>query len=208
MKHDVLSQQGTKVGDIELNSAVFGIEPHKQAMFDAIIAQQSSLRQGTHKTKTRTEVRGGGRKPWKQKGTGRARQGSIRAPQWKGGGIAFGPTTEKNYIKHVNKKVRKLALKSVLSAKVKSGNLIILDDLVMEKPSTKAALHLLNTLHITGQKVLVMTPELNENIFRSLSNLRFADFEVVSGMNILDLVHYTNLVVTKSAVKAIEEALA
>ncbi len=208
MKHDILNVAGTKVADIELNDAVFGIEPHQQAMFDAVIAQQSSLRQGTHKVKTRTEVAGGGRKPWKQKGTGRARQGSIRSPQWKGGGIVFGPNTNRNYTKHVNKKVRKLALKSALSLKAKEGNLILLDDIKMDAPSTKGAIQILNTLKLNDSKTLIITKEFSENLFRSVSNLRYADTDAAGQINILDLLHYTNLVLTTDAVKSIEEALA
>ena len=156
------NQQGAQVGEIVLNEAIFGIEPHKQAMFDAVIMQRASMRQGTHKTKTRTEVRGGGRKPWKQKGTGRARQGSIRAPQWRGGGrkpwkqkgtgrarqgsirapqwrgggIVFGPVP-RSYAYKLNKKVRRLALKSALATKVVENEIVVLDQLVFEAPKTK-----------------------------------------------------------------------
>ena len=135
-KVSVLSQTGASVGEIELNDAIFGIEPNEAVLFDAVIAQRASLRQGNHKVKNRSEVAGGGRKPWRQKGTGRARQGSIRSPQWRGGGIVFGPTP-RSYSYKLPKKVRRLALKSALSAKVLEQNFVVLDALNLDAPKTK-----------------------------------------------------------------------
>ena len=144
----VLNQSGANVKELELNETVFGIEPHQQSVFDVVMMQRASWRQGTHSTKTRSEVSGGGRKPWKQKGTGRARQGSIRAPQWRGGGIVFGPTP-RDYSIRVNRKVRRLALKSVLSEKFAEQNLIIVDGFNFEAPKTKEFNKVMEALNIT-----------------------------------------------------------
>ncbi|AGM25812.1 50S ribosomal protein L4 [Spiroplasma syrphidicola EA-1] len=208
MKQQVFDAKGTSVKEIVLNDTIWAIEPHKQAMFDAVIAQQSSMRQGTHKTKTRTEVSGGGRKPWRQKGTGRARQGSIRAPQWKGGGIVFGPTPEKNYLKHVNKKVRKLALKSALSLKAQSKDLVVIDQFGIETPSTKSMVEVLNNLKVNNEKVLIVTIDGDEVNVKSSRNIEKVNIISSSGINIYDLLNANKLLVTEAAVKAIEEVLA
>ncbi len=146
-KVSVLSQTGASVGEIELNDAIFGIEPNEAVLFDAVVAQRASLRQGNHKVKNRSEVAGGGRKPWRQKGTGRARQGSIRSPQWRGGGIVFGPTP-RSYSYKLPKKVRRLALKSALSAKVVEQNFLVLDALTLAAPKTKEFTKILKDLSL------------------------------------------------------------
>ena len=200
------NQQGAQVGEIVLNETIFGIEPHKQAMFDAVIMQRASMRQGTHKTKTRTEVRGGGRKPWKQKGTGRARQGSIRAPQWRGGGIVFGPVP-RSYAQKLNKKVRRLALKSALSTKVVENEIVVLDALAFEAPKTKEMISVLGALNITS-KALVVTAEENTTVELSTRNIPGVKVLSVAQLNVLDLLDATKLVITQDAVKKIEEVLA
>ena len=200
------NQQGAQVGEITLNETIFGIEPHKQAMFDAVIMQRASMRQGTHKTKTRTEVRGGGRKPWKQKGTGRARQGSIRAPQWRGGGIVFGPVP-RSYAYKLNKKVRRLALKSALSTKVVENEIVVLDALAFAAPKTKEMISVLGSLNITS-KALVVTAEENSSVELSTRNIPGVKFLTVDQLNVLELLDATKLVITQDAVKKIEEVLA
>jgi large subunit ribosomal protein L4 len=193
------NQQGAQVGEIVLNETIFGIEPHKQAMFDAVIMQRASMRQGTHKTKTRTEVRGGGRKPWKQKGTGRARQ-------WRGGGIVFGPVP-RSYAYKLNKKVRRLALKSALSTKVVENEIVVLDALAFEAPKTKEMISVLGALNITS-KALVVTAEENTTVELSTRNIPGVKVLSVAQLNVLDLLDATKLVITQDAVKKIEEVLA
>ncbi|PKC50480.1 50S ribosomal protein L4, partial [Rhizophagus irregularis] len=168
-KVSVLSQTGASVGEIELNDSVFGIEPNEAVLFDAVIAQRASLRQGNHKVKNRSEVAGGGRKPWRQKGTGRARQGSIRSPQWRGGGTVFGPTP-RSYSYKLPKKVRRLALKSALSAKVVEQNLLVLDALQLDAPKTKDFKAILGNLNL-DKKALFVTAELDENVALSARNI-------------------------------------
>lgn len=208
MKLQVLDANGSSIKEISVNKTIWGIEPHQQAMFDAVVAQQSAMRQGTHKTKTRTEVSGGGRKPWRQKGTGRARQGSIRAPQWKGGGIVFGPTPEKNYLKHVNKKVRRLAIKSALSLKTQNKNLVIIDQFGIEQPSTKAMVGVLNNLKVNNEKLLIITTDGDEVNFKSSRNIEKVNIITSAGINIYDLLNADKLLITEQAVKAIEEVYA
>ena len=200
------NQQGAQVGEIVLNESIFGIEPHKQAMFDAVIMQRASMRQGTHKTKTRTEVRGGGRKPWKQKGTGRARQGSTRAPHWIKGGIVFGPVP-RSYAYKLHKKVRRLALKSALSSKVVENDIVVLEQLAFEAPKTKQLINVLGALNITS-KALVVTAEENAAVELSTRNIPGVKVLTVSQLNVLDLLDATKLVITQDAVKKIEEVLA
>ncbi|ARU91084.1 50S ribosomal protein L4 [Spiroplasma clarkii] len=208
MKAQVLDVKGSSVKEITLNDKVWGIEPHEQAIYDTVVSQQAALRQGTRKTKTRSEVRGGGRKPWRQKGTGRARQGSIRAPQWRGGGVAFGPTPNINYKKAVNKKVRQLAIRSVLSIKAKEQNLVILDKFAFSKPSTKEMLEVMKNVKIDNQKTLIVTRDHEEVVVKSAGNIpgvKTLDFQK---MNIFDLMNATKLVVTLEAVNRIEEVYA
>jgi large subunit ribosomal protein L4 len=202
----VLDLSGSKVNDITLNEAVWGIEPNQQVLFDAIILARASLRQGTHKTKTRTEVRGGGRKPWRQKGTGRARQGSIRSPQWRGGGVVFGPTP-RDYSMKMNRKQRRLALKSALSIKAAENNVIVVNEFNLEAPKTKEFKSALSNLNVEG-KTLVVTADRNEFVELSARNIPTVLTSTAAGINVLDLTHADKLIVTESAVKAIEEVLA
>ena len=204
-KVNVLSQTGSSVGEIELNDAIFGIEPNESVLFDAVIAQRASLRQGTHKTKGRSEVSGGGRKPWRQKGTGRARQGSIRSPQWRGGGIVFGPTP-RSYAYKLPKKVRRLALKSVLSAKVADTELVVLDALTLAAPKTKDFVQVLSDLKIES-KALFVTADVEENVALAARNIPGVTVLTAEGINVLDLVGHNQVVMTKSAVEKIEEVL-
>lgn len=208
MKSQVIDVKGTKLKDLELNDNIWAITPHTQAVFDVILAQQAAARQGTSKVKTRAEVSGGGKKPWKQKGTGRARQGSIRAPQWRGGGIAFGPTGEKNYKLTVNKKVRVLAMKSALADKAQSENLIIVDKFTFSEPSTKQMSEVLTNLKIDNQKVLIVTKESDQLVVKSGANLQKVNVINKNQINVLDLVKATKLLVTEAAIQALEEVYA
>jgi len=208
MKAQILDVKGTMIKEITLNKKIWSIEPHQQAIYDTVISQQAALRQGTRKTKTRSEVRGGGRKPWKQKGTGRARQGSIRAPQWKGGGIVFGPTPNINYKKAVNKKIRQLAVRSALSLKVKEKNLVILDKFIFSKPSTKEMLEVMKNINIDNQKILIVTKEHEELVVKSAGNIpdvKTLDFQK---MNLFDLLNATKLILTEETINRIEEVYA
>ena len=199
------NQQGAQVGEITLNETIFGIEPHKQAMFDAVIMQRASMRQGTHKTKTRTEVRGGGRKPWKQKGTGRARQGTIRAPQWRGGGIVFGPTP-RSYAYKMPKKMRRLALRSALSFKAQENSLTVVDTLSFEAPKTKEFKTVLSNLE-QPEKVLVITESEDVNVALSARNIPGVQVTTAQGLNVLDLTSADSVVITEAAAKKVEEVL-
>ncbi|MDE6195346.1 MAG: 50S ribosomal protein L4 [Erysipelotrichaceae bacterium] len=203
----VLSQEGKKLREITLNPEIFGIEPNQQCIFDAIVMQRASLRQGTHDTKTRTEVRGGGRKPWRQKGTGRARQGSIRATQWRGGGTVFGPTP-RSYSYRLNKKVRRLALKSVLSEKVLEQNMVVVDALRLEAPKTKAFNEIITAINATKKTLFVVSG--NEdfgNAFLSMRNIPSMMMLTADGINVYDIVNANKIVFTEAAVKDVEEAL-
>ncbi len=204
-KVSVLSQTGASIGEIELNDAIFGIEPNEAVLFDAVIAQRASLRQGNHKVKNRSEVAGGGRKPWRQKGTGRARQGSIRSPQWRGGGVVFGPTP-RSYSFKLPKKVRRLALKSALSAKVLEQNFVVLDALVLDAPKTKDFKAVLAALEI-NKKALFVTAEVNENVLLSARNIAGVTVVTAEGINVLDLLGHDKIVFTKAAVEKVEEVL-
>lgn len=201
----VLSQTGASVGDIELNEAIFGIEPNEAVLFEAVIQQRASLRQGNHKVKNRSEVAGGGRKPWRQKGTGRARQGSIRSPQWRGGGVVFGPTP-RSYAYKMPKKVRRLALLSALSSKVREENLIVLDGLAFDAPKTKEFVQVLKDLSI-DKKALIVTADLDETVELSARNIPGISVITANGVNVLDLVAHEKLVITKAAVEKLEEVL-
>ncbi|PIC70437.1 50S ribosomal protein L4 [Sporosarcina sp. P18a] len=204
-KVSVVSQTGSAVGDIELNDAIFGIEPNEAVLFEAIVQQQASLRQGNHKVKTRAEVAGGGRKPWRQKGTGRARQGSIRSPQWRGGGIVFGPSP-RSYSYKMPKKVRRLALLSALSTKVAAEELIVLDNLAFDAPKTKGFVKVLEDLSIT-KKALFVTADLEESVALSARNIPGISVVSANGINVLDLVGHDQLVMTKAAIEKVEEVL-
>jgi len=203
----LFNQDGTEAGDVELNESVFGIEPNNHVIHEAVVMQRAAKRQGTHAVKNRSAVRGGGRKPWRQKGTGRARQGSIRSPQWVGGGIVFGPTTERNYKYKLPKKVRKLALKSALSSKVQNEEVIVLNDLQFEIPKTKDVIAVLNALNV-DDKVLIITSDKNENVLRSANNLQSVKVITVNDINVLDIVAHDKLILTKDAAKKAGEVLA
>lgn len=200
------SIDGSQVGEVELSDSVFGIEPNTHVLHDAVIMQRASLRQGNHKVKGRSEVRGGGRKPWKQKGTGRARQGSIRSPQWKGGGVAFGPTP-RSYAYKLPKKVRRLAIKSALSSKVVANEIIVLDALSFSAPKTKEFAAILNNLKV-DRKVLIVTPDYDDNVALSARNIPGVKFVAADGVNVLDVLTYDKLILTKDAVHKVEEVFA
>lgn len=200
------NQNGSTAGDFELNASVFGIEPNESVVFDAILMQRASLRQGTHKVKNRSEVRGGGRKPWRQKGTGRARQGSIRSPQWRGGGVVFGPTP-RSYSYKLPKKVRRLAIKSVLSSKVIDNNIIVLEDLTLDTAKTKEMAAILKGLSVE-KKALIVTADANEAVALSARNIPGVTVVEANGINVLDVVNHEKLLITKAAVEKVEEVLA
>lgn len=191
----LLKQDGSNVGEIELNDAVFGIEPNTHVLHEAVVMQRASLRQGTHAVKNRSEVRGGGRKPWRQKGTGRARQGSIRSPQWVGGGTVFGPTP-RSYSYKLPKKVRRLALKSALSSKVKEESLFVLEAITIDAPKTKEIVNILNGLKVE-EKALVVLSEKDETVARSANNLQNVKVLTVEELNVLDLLTHDKLIITK-----------
>ncbi|GIO88344.1 50S ribosomal protein L4 [Paenibacillus faecis] len=197
---------GSQVGEVELNDAVFGIEPNVHVLHDAVVMQRASLRAGTHKVKGRSEVRGGGRKPWKQKGTGRARQGSIRSPQWVGGGTVFGPTP-RSYSFKLPKKVRRLAIKSALSSKVIDQDIIVLDALSLNAPKTKEFAAILNNLKV-DRKALVVAPAYDDNVALSARNIPGVKFVAADGINVLDVLTHDKLIITKEAVQKVEEVLA
>jgi large subunit ribosomal protein L4 len=202
----LFNQIGSKVGEIELNDSVFGIEPNNHVLFEAVLMQRASMRQGTHKTKVRSEVAGGGRKPWRQKGTGRARQGSIRSPQWRGGGTVFGPTP-RSYSYKLPKKVRRLAIKSALSSKVLEENILVLENLAFDAPKTKEFTKVLNGLSVNS-KALIVTASLEENVALSARNLPGVTVVEADGINVLDVLNHDKLIMTKAAVEKVEEVLA
>lgn len=205
-KVTLFKQDGSTAGEIELNEAVFGIEPNEGVMFDAVIMQRASLRQGTHAVKNRSAVRGGGRKPWRQKGTGRARQGSIRSPQWVGGGTVFGPTP-RSYSYKLPRKVRRLALQSVLSQKVLDGKLIVVDSLQFEAPKTKEFKQFLNNINVDSKTLLVLEGE-NTNAFYSARNINTVKVIDDNNVNVLDVMNYDTVILTQAALSTVEEALA
>ena len=202
----LFNQDGTQAGDIELNESVFGIEPNKNVLFEAVVMQRASLRQGTHKTKIRSEVAGGGRKPWRQKGTGRARQGSIRSPQWRGGGTVFGPVP-RSYSYKLPKKVRRLAIKSALSTKVLEENILVLQSLAFDAPKTKDFKAVLGNLSVE-KKALIVTADLDENVALSARNIPGVTVVTASGITVLDVLNHDKLIMTKAAVEKVEEVLA
>ncbi|MEA4875960.1 MAG: 50S ribosomal protein L4 [Anaerorhabdus sp.] len=207
-KVDVYSQEAKVVKQIDLADAVFGIEPNQQAMFDAIVMQQASMRQGTHKTKTRREVAGGGRKPFRQKGTGRARQGSIRAVQWRGGGIAFGPTP-RSYAYKLNRKVRRLALKSVLSSKVASNSCKVLDSIKFDAIKTKSFVEMMKSFNFERKTLFVVDiTEEFDNAFLSMRNIPNAMMLTVEGLNVYDIANADQIVLTEAAANKAGEVLA
>ena len=205
-KVSVYNVEGKKVSDIDLKEEIFGIEPNEAIIHSVLVNYLANQRQGTQSTKTRAEVRGGGRKPWRQKGTGRARQGSIRAPQWIKGGIALGPKP-RSYKYTVNRKERRLAIKSMLSMKVLEQSLVVVDKLAFEEIKTKNMVSALSNLKVTG-KTLVMLPEKNENVQKSARNIEGVKTTLVNTINVYDLLKYNNLVVTLDTVKKLEEVYA
>ncbi|WP_010652094.1 50S ribosomal protein L4 [Oceanobacillus massiliensis] len=202
----LLKQDGSNAGDIELNDSVFGIEPNTHVLHEAVVMQRASMRQGTHAVKNRSDVRGGGRKPWRQKGTGRARQGSIRSPQWVGGGVVFGPTP-RSYSYKLPKKVRRLALKSALSSKVKEDSLLVLDSIAMDAPKTKEVIKMLDALNV-DTKVLIVLADKDETVIRSANNLQSVKVLTVEEMNVLDLLTHDKLIISKDAADKAGEVLA
>lgn len=205
-KVNVYNQLGEVVGDIELNEAIFGIEVNEHVVYEVVKNHLANRRQGTQSAKTRAEVRGGGRKPWRQKGTGRARQGSIRAPQWKGGGVVFAPKP-RSYRYSVPKKVRRLAMRSVLTSKVLEGELKVLDALTIDAFSTKKAKEILKNLNLETKTIIVLS-EGNEKIVKSFANLPKVETVVVDYMNVYDLLRFDNLVIVKDSLSKIEEVYA
>ena len=205
-KLNVLNVNGQNVGEIELAEAVFGVEVNEHVLYEVVKNQLANKRQGTQSAKTRAEVRGGGRKPWKQKGTGRARQGSIRAVQWVGGGVAFAPKP-RDYRFTLPKKVRRLAMKSALSAKVQNNEIIVLDALTMEAPKTKEFAQILKNIN-ASKKALVVTAEKNDNVVKSARNIEGVQAATVNTINVYDILKYDTFVITTDAVKKVEEVYA
>ncbi|CAM2808135.1 50S ribosomal protein L4 [Fructilactobacillus fructivorans] len=199
-------QDGSKQGTVDLNDAVFAVEPNENVVYDTVVMQRASQRQGTNGVKSRGKVRGGGKKPWRQKGTGRARQGSIRAPQWVGGGVVFGPTT-RSYAYHLPKKVTRLSVKSVLSEKVANDDLVVVDSLDYKAPKTKDLSDLLKKLD-ASTKTLVVLEDNNENAARSARNIENVRVINAKSVNTLDVLNSNKVVITKAALSQVEEVLA
>ena len=205
-KFDVLDMNGKKVSTVELSDAVFGITPNEKVMHAAVVNFLANQRQGTQSTKTRSEVSGGGRKPWRQKGSGRARQGSTRAPQWTHGGISHGPKP-REYGISVNKKVKRLAMKSALSSKVAGNELVVLDKLALSEIKTKEVVKVLGALQ-TGKKTLIVLPEKDDTVYRSARNIAGVKTTLVSTLNVYDILNCDTILVLKDAVAKIEEVYA
>ena len=205
-KIDLLNLKGEKVNELKLNEEIFSITPNDKVLYDAIILARASLRQGTHSTKNRSEVSGGGRKPWRQKGTGHARQGSIRAVQWVGGG-RYGTPVPRDYSKKQNRKERRLALKSALSHKFNDNEVIVMEELSFTTPKTKEMITLLNTLKIADKKVLFVVDDFTENVILASRNIPNVALISANELNVLDLVNSDVVVFTNDAINKIEEAL-
>ncbi|EGO65350.1 50S ribosomal protein L4 [Acetonema longum] len=203
----VYNVAGQKTGEMELNENVFGIQFNEAVVHQALVMQLASRRQGTAATKTRAQVRGGGKKPWKQKGTGRARAGSIRSPLWVGGGTVFGPQP-RSYSFRMPRKVRRLAIKSALSAKVAEGELLVVDGIGFDQPKTKQVIDLLKNFNAADNKALIITAEENENVEKSSRNIEGVKAITSMGLNVFDLLHHDKILITKDAVTRIEEVLA
>ena len=202
-KVGLFNKEGQQVGDIQLNEQVFGVEVNKYALHQVVVAQLANKRQGTQSAKTRSEVRGGGIKPWRQKGTGRARQGSIRAPQWIKGGVVFAPKP-RDYRMSIPKSMRKVAMTSALTSKV--VDMVVLEDLTFEAPKTKEAVKMLNAFE--AKKTLIITAEVNENVYKSARNIEGVTVMPVNNINVYDLLNCKTLMITKEAVNKIEEVYA
>ena len=205
---NVLSQAGAVLRKLDLSDLVFGIEPNQQAIFDSVLAQRAAMRQGTHDVKTKREVRGGGKKPWRQKGTGRARTGSIRNPQGRGGGQAFGPTP-RSYAYRINRKIRRLAVRSVLSEKFAAGEILVVDAINLASPKTKDFVVVQEALKVTRNTLYVFNSSEDwENAYLSMRNLPNVLFTTVEGLNLFDMMRVNNIVFTEAAVKEAGEVLA
>ena len=202
-KVGLFNKEGQQVGDIQLNEQVFGVEVNKYALHQVVVAQLANKRQGTQSAKTRSEVRGGGIKPWRQKGTGRARQGSIRAPQWIKGGVVFAPKP-RDYRMSIPKRMGKVAMTSALTSKV--ADMVVLEDLTFEAPKTKEAVKMLNAFE--AKKTLIITAEVNENVYKSARNIEGVTVMPVNNINVYDLLNCKTLMITKEAVNKIEEVYA
>ena len=205
-KVELLNLNGEKVKDIKVNDNIWNIEKNDAVLHNAIIKAAAGFRQGTHATKTRSEVSGGGRKPWKQKGTGNARQGSIRATQWRGGGIVFGPQP-RDYSKKMNKKERRLALLSALSYKLSDNELVVVDSLTVENGKTKEMVAILDKLNLTNYKTLIVVNELDEKVCLAARNLANTKIVLVEEVNTYDVVNADRLVITEKALNKLEEVL-
>jgi len=205
-KVDVYNISGQKVGDMDLSDDIFAVEINKVAMHSAVVNYLANARQGTQSTKTKAEVRGGGKKPWRQKGTGRARHGSIRNPQWTGGGVALGPKP-RSYKYTLPKKVKRLALKSALTSKVVENNIIVLDDLKLEAIKTKEMVNVLNNLKVDSSALIVL-PEVDRHVVLSARNLEGVKTTTTNSINTYDILRYNKFIVTKDAVSKIEEVYA
>jgi len=203
---NVLNMSGEKVKQMNISNDIFGIEPNTVVMHAAVVNYLANQRQGTQSTLTRSEVRGGGRKPWKQKGTGNARQGSIRSPQWKGGGVALGPKP-RDYSYSLNKKVKRLALKSALSSKVLDKDFIVLDQITLEDYKTKTMMAMLEAIG-ADKKTLIVMPEVNSKIIKSANNIPGVKTTLVNTLNVYDILNHDKFVVVVDAVKKIEEVYA
>ena len=205
----VLNQNGEEVSKVNLKKDVFEVEVNDQAIFDAVQVYLSNRRQATAKTKTRDEVSGGGKKPWRQKGTGRARQGSTRSPQWRGGGTVFGPDGNQNYTIKMNRKERRLALKSALTSQLKDGNLVVVDSIKLEKKSTKEMVKVMENLKLSGKVLFVIDEEgINEDAYCSVLNLQNVDVLYYDEINTYEVLNHNKVVFTKEALKVVEEVLA
>ena len=202
----VLNMEGKEVGSMELNDAVFGVEINEHLVHQAVVLQLANNRQGTQKAKTRSEVSGGGRKPWRQKGTGHARQGSIRAPQWTHGGVALGPKP-RDYSYSLNKKERRLGMKSALSTKVVDENLVVVDSIKLESYKTKAVVEMLKALGAEG-KALIVTAESDKTVVKSAANIPGVKTATVNTLSVYDILNYDKFIVSSEAVKKIEEVYA
>lgn len=204
-KFDVVDMKGKKVSSLELSDDIFGIEPNKHAMHAAVVNYLANQRQGTQSTKTRAEVRGGGRKPWRQKGTGHARQGSIRSPQWVGGGVALGPKP-RDYSYRLNRKLKRLALLSALSAKAKAGELVIVDEFKLDEFKTKTVVAMLEA--ISAKKPLIVSGEVNQKLVKSAANIPGAKTTTANLINVYDILNAGTFVLSADAAKKIEEVFA
>ncbi len=203
----VYNMSGKKTGEIELNDSVFGVEVNEAVLHQAVVMQQANQRLGTASTKTKGLVRGGGRKPWRQKGTGRARSGSIRSPLWVGGGTVFGPLP-RSYAFSMPRKARRLAIKSALSAKVQAGELLVMEDISFKEPKTKSVVKMLDDLKVGDDKALIIMDEVSENVEKSARNIPGVKSINSLGLNVLDLLYHDKILITKDAVSKIEEVLA